>query len=136
MWFAIGTTFRCPLSRVSIQFLISTRVLFFNPRLDYVIHSLLFLSLFRYGFFATNNRYFFCYDPVTMEKIFTKIRNGGKYCDSIGPYKVIYSIIQLQHPPYGILSTFRSYPYPLSYSFIHLSSSFFFLADRFEISAI
>jgi len=41
-----------------------------------------------YGFFATNNRYFFCYDPSTMEKIFAKIRNGGRYCDSVGAYKI------------------------------------------------
>jgi len=42
----------------------------------------------KYGYFATNNRYFFCYDPKLMEVIFSKIRNNGKYCESIGKYKV------------------------------------------------
>jgi phosphoglucomutase len=46
------------------------------------------VCLNRYGYFATNNRYYFCYNPKTLESIFTEIRNGGKYCDHVGPYKV------------------------------------------------
>ena len=42
----------------------------------------------KYGYYATNNRYYFCYNPKTLESIFQEIRNGGKYCESIGPYKV------------------------------------------------
>lgn len=44
----------------------------------------------KYGYFETNNRYFFCYDPVLMEKIFAKIRNNGKYCTSVGKFPVKY----------------------------------------------
>jgi len=42
----------------------------------------------KYGYFATKNRYFFCYDPKVMEAIFKEIRNGGKYCESVGPFKI------------------------------------------------
>jgi len=42
----------------------------------------------KYGFYATNNRYFFCYDPKVMEQIFTRIRNNGQYCTHVGPFKV------------------------------------------------
>jgi len=42
----------------------------------------------KYGYYATNNRYFFCYDPKVMENIFAKIRNSGKYCEFVGKYKV------------------------------------------------
>ncbi|PRP84723.1 hypothetical protein PROFUN_07825 [Planoprotostelium fungivorum] len=42
----------------------------------------------KYGYFATNNRYFFCYDPLLMDKIFTRIRNQGQYFSTIGGYKV------------------------------------------------
>jgi len=42
----------------------------------------------KYGYFATNNRYFFCYDSKIMERIFSKIRNNGSYCTHIGKYKV------------------------------------------------
>jgi len=42
----------------------------------------------KYGYFATNNRYYFCYDPKLLDKIFTKMRNGGQYCTSVGEYKV------------------------------------------------
>jgi len=41
-----------------------------------------------YGYFATNNRYFFCYDPKILELIFQRIRNDGKYCNSVGSFKV------------------------------------------------
>mmetsp|Transcript_20536 Transcript_20536/g.28815 ORF Transcript_20536/g.28815 Transcript_20536/m.28815 type:complete len:593 (-) Transcript_20536:421-2199(-) len=42
----------------------------------------------KYGYFASNNRYFFCYNPQTMETIFNRIRNGGKYFDKIGAFAV------------------------------------------------
>lgn len=48
----------------------------------------LFTSHHRLGYFATNNRYFFCYDPKKMEEIFARIRNNGKYCESVGPYRI------------------------------------------------
>lgn len=44
----------------------------------------------KYGYFETNNRYFFCYDPALMERIFAKIRNNGQYCTSIGKFPVKY----------------------------------------------
>jgi len=42
----------------------------------------------RYGYYETNNRYFFCYDPKKMEEIFDRMRAGGKYRVNIGPYKI------------------------------------------------
>ncbi|KAL6077659.1 Phosphoglucomutase [Balamuthia mandrillaris] len=42
----------------------------------------------KYGYFATQNSYFFCYNPVTMDTIFRDIRNDGKYSESCGPYKI------------------------------------------------
>jgi len=42
----------------------------------------------KYGYFATRNRYFFCYDPKVMESIFQSIRNDGKYCSHVGPFQV------------------------------------------------
>lgn len=44
-----------------------------------------------YGYFATNNRYFFCYDPVLMEKIFNRIRSlgsDGKFPYQCGKYEI------------------------------------------------
>lgn len=42
----------------------------------------------KYGYFFTNNRYFFCYDYAVQVEIFNEIRNGGKYFDSCGTYKI------------------------------------------------
>eukprot|EP01116_Phalansterium_solitarium_P023725 TRINITY_DN8464_c0_g1_i1.p2 TRINITY_DN8464_c0_g1~~TRINITY_DN8464_c0_g1_i1.p2 ORF type:complete len:588 (-),score=211.57 TRINITY_DN8464_c0_g1_i1:188-1951(-) len=42
----------------------------------------------KYGYFETNNRYFFCYDPVTLDRIFAEIRNNGQYCTHVGAFKV------------------------------------------------
>jgi len=42
----------------------------------------------KYGYYATNNRYFFCYDPALMETIFGRIRNNGQYSEACGPYKI------------------------------------------------
>jgi phosphomannomutase len=42
----------------------------------------------RYGYYPTNNRYFFCYNPATMDAIFAAIRNGGEYPQTCGPYKI------------------------------------------------
>jgi Phosphomannomutase len=42
----------------------------------------------KYGFFIANNKYYFCYDPNTMNKIFDEMRHGGKYVESIGRFKV------------------------------------------------
>jgi len=44
----------------------------------------------KYGYFVTNNRYFFCYDPKIQFKIFEELRNGGKYRTTCGPYKIKY----------------------------------------------
>jgi phosphomannomutase len=40
------------------------------------------------GFFASNNRYFFCYEPEKLSKIFGEMRNGGKYTDTCGRFKI------------------------------------------------
>eukprot|EP01127_Copromyxa_protea_P001976 TRINITY_DN11877_c0_g1_i1.p1 TRINITY_DN11877_c0_g1~~TRINITY_DN11877_c0_g1_i1.p1 ORF type:complete len:590 (+),score=154.46 TRINITY_DN11877_c0_g1_i1:177-1772(+) len=52
-----------------------------------------------YGYFITNNRYFFCYDYAVQVQIFTEMRNGGKYTESVGPYK-IKAIRDLTSPGY------------------------------------
>jgi len=41
-----------------------------------------------YGFFATQNKYFFCYDPITLDKVFAGIRNGGAYHPAAGKHKI------------------------------------------------
>jgi len=41
-----------------------------------------------YGEFVSKNGYFFCYDPPTITRILGELRNGGKYMESVGPYKV------------------------------------------------
>lgn len=53
----------------------------------------------KYGFFATNNRYFFCYEPEKLPLIFGEIRQGGKYVDSCGRFK-IRAIRDLTTPGY------------------------------------
>ncbi|EKE43006.1 phosphoglucomutase/phosphomannomutase family protein [Entamoeba nuttalli P19] len=42
----------------------------------------------KYGYFASNNKYYFCYDPKLMEKIFNKMRNNGQYYWKFGKYAV------------------------------------------------
>jgi phosphomannomutase len=42
----------------------------------------------KYGYFATNNRYFFINDMTKLAPIFNKIRNGGKYTDKCGSFKI------------------------------------------------
>lgn len=50
-----------------------------------------------YGYFLTNNRYFFCYDYAVQCQIFTEIRNGGNYFESCGPYKIKVQAIVVYH---------------------------------------
>lgn len=42
----------------------------------------------KYGHFVSNNRYFFCYEGEKMQRIFDAIRNGGKYTDKVGRFKI------------------------------------------------
>lgn len=42
----------------------------------------------KYGEFVSNNGYYFCYEPLTVEKIMNDMRNGGNYMKSVGPYEV------------------------------------------------
>nr|AOE43345.1 phosphoglucomutase [Coremiostelium polycephalum] len=42
----------------------------------------------RYGYHISKNRYFFCYDPLKMEKIFNRIRNGGQYPTKCGDFEI------------------------------------------------
>ncbi len=53
----------------------------------------------KYGEFVSNNGYYFCYEPLTIEKIIDGMRNGGKYMTSVGPYEV-ESIRDLGYPGY------------------------------------
>jgi phosphomannomutase len=43
----------------------------------------------KYGFFATQNRYFFCYDPTVLRQIFQEIRAEGKYATKCGEFEII-----------------------------------------------
>ncbi|XP_049848681.1 probable phosphoglucomutase-2 [Schistocerca gregaria] len=40
------------------------------------------------GFYMTKNSYFFCYEPILMERIFKNIRNSGDYIKNCGGFKV------------------------------------------------
>eukprot|EP00551_Chaetoceros_affinis_P007136 CAMPEP_0203666464 /NCGR_PEP_ID=MMETSP0090-20130426/3487_1 /ASSEMBLY_ACC=CAM_ASM_001088 /TAXON_ID=426623 /ORGANISM="Chaetoceros affinis, Strain CCMP159" /LENGTH=632 /DNA_ID=CAMNT_0050530341 /DNA_START=169 /DNA_END=2067 /DNA_ORIENTATION=+ len=42
----------------------------------------------KYGEFCSNNGYYFCHDSKVTQKIMEKIRNGGDYMKSVGPYSV------------------------------------------------
>eukprot|EP01096_Ripella_sp_DP13-Kostka_P000575 TRINITY_DN10628_c0_g1_i1.p1 TRINITY_DN10628_c0_g1~~TRINITY_DN10628_c0_g1_i1.p1 ORF type:complete len:590 (+),score=245.02 TRINITY_DN10628_c0_g1_i1:27-1796(+) len=44
----------------------------------------------KYGYYATQNRYFFCYDPKKMERIFDRIRKleNGSYPTSVGGFAI------------------------------------------------
>lgn len=45
----------------------------------------------KYGYFASNNRYFFCYSPPKMEKIFARMRTmgpDGGYVQACGDFKI------------------------------------------------
>ena len=44
----------------------------------------------KYGYFVTKNHYKKCYDPKKSKQIFDEIKNGGKYPESCGPYKIKY----------------------------------------------
>eukprot|EP01121_Diplochlamys_sp_Union-15-3_P000581 TRINITY_DN10505_c0_g1_i2.p1 TRINITY_DN10505_c0_g1~~TRINITY_DN10505_c0_g1_i2.p1 ORF type:complete len:589 (-),score=89.15 TRINITY_DN10505_c0_g1_i2:11-1777(-) len=41
-----------------------------------------------YGYFLSNNHYFFCHDPAVMATIFSDIRNGGKYHEKCGRFVI------------------------------------------------
>ncbi|EGG18327.1 phosphoglucomutase [Cavenderia fasciculata] len=45
----------------------------------------------RYGYHISKNRYFFCYEPSKMVRIFNDIRksNNGQFPDKCGPYEII-----------------------------------------------
>ena len=43
----------------------------------------------KYGYFTTFNRYFFCYDPAVLAKIFHRLRVDGKYPTEVGRWKVV-----------------------------------------------
>jgi len=51
------------------------------------------------GYYPTNNRYFFCYEPEKLPIIFGEIRNGGKYAEKCGRF-AISSIRDLTSPGY------------------------------------
>jgi len=42
----------------------------------------------KYGYFTTCNRYFFCYDPALLKKIFLRLRQDKKYPTEVGRWKV------------------------------------------------
>ena len=52
------------------------------------------MNILRYGYYATKNKYFFCYDPNTLYRIFNRMRstgpevNGTKYPNSIGGFEI------------------------------------------------
>lgn len=42
----------------------------------------------KYGYFVTQNGYYFCYDPSMAMKLVEAFRNKGEYCTKIGDYEV------------------------------------------------
>jgi len=69
----------------------------------------------KYGEFCSNNGYYVCYDPDTIEKIFQQIRNDGKYLSEVGPYKV-ESIRDLGFPGYDSTTADNKPTLPVSKS--------------------
>lgn len=69
----------------------------------------------KYGYFVTNNKYFFCYDPNIQKAIFEELRNGGKYHEACGPYK-IKNIRDLTTPGYDTTKEDKKPIFPTSSS--------------------
>lgn len=42
----------------------------------------------KYGYFVTNNSYYFCYDKNAISELFAEFRNNGKYKPALGNYKI------------------------------------------------
>jgi len=63
------------------------------------VQDYLFKIYSKIGYFTTNNRYYFCYDPKKTLQIFNEIRNGGKYSTHCGKY-AIKNIRDLKSPGY------------------------------------
>lgn len=53
----------------------------------------------KYGYMASRDSYFFCYDPKVMFAIFAKIRNDGAYPTTMGKYEIV-RIRDLMTPGY------------------------------------
>ena len=66
-----------------------------------------------YGTYVTNNRYFFCYDPVKLVSIFNVMRNGGKYHTHVGKYKVS-RVRDLTTPGYDSATSDNKPTFPVS----------------------
>jgi len=43
----------------------------------------------KYGYFASCNSYFFCYDPALLERIFERLRAGRRFPTACGRWKVV-----------------------------------------------
>ena len=43
----------------------------------------------KYGYYTTCNRYFFCYDPAVLARIFRRLRAGRKYPTQVGRWRVV-----------------------------------------------
>jgi phosphoglucomutase/phosphoglucomutase/phosphopentomutase len=68
-----------------------------------------------YGEFVSNNGYFFCYNPLTANKIMSDLRNGGRYMTVVGRYAV-ESIRDLAPPGYDSTRTDQKPTLPTSQS--------------------
>lgn len=65
------------------------------------------------GYYPTNNRYFFCYDPSKLPLIFGEIRNGGKYTDKCGRFEIT-GIRDLTAPGYDSTTSDKKPTMPVS----------------------
>jgi phosphomannomutase len=65
------------------------------------------------GYYPTNNRYFFCYDPAKLPIIFGEIRNGGKYTDKCGRFEIT-GIRDLTAPGYDSTTPDKKATLPVS----------------------
>jgi phosphomannomutase len=77
----------------------------------------------KYGEFVSNNGYYFCYDSNILAGIFDKMRNGGKYFEEVGGYKVV-GIRDLGVPGYDSAREDKQPVLPLSASSPMVSITF------------
>jgi phosphoglucomutase/phosphoglucomutase/phosphopentomutase len=69
----------------------------------------------KYGYFCSNNGYFFAKEPNIVNNILDQIRDGGNYCTKVGSYK-LKSIRDLGYPGYDSTTTDRKPILPVSKS--------------------
>ena len=69
----------------------------------------------KYGEFVCNNGYYRCDDPVIVQRIMERMRNGGKYFQQVGNYNV-ESVRDLGSPGYDSTKDDKKPTLPISAS--------------------